>query len=245
MWRPPLAHNVTRSNRLIKLTFLVLVSLSLVGCGGPPPVANGPKEATAAGSDRLLTADQIESPLAGAESELGLINESQILHIGDSAESVFSQDFPRPERAANVTQMPPGLDTSFRARGWESANQAFGVVLKGGRVALALLTTENEDEEGLGDIVTQYESRFGTPERVGSAGVRYWFWQDRDVRLMVCCAYDEDGKMAVTSAIGLKTLMSFLRMDVQDARGDREEAERLRRAKEAEREAAKQTPATN
>jgi len=220
--------------------------LLLSGCGGPATVASAPKDSAVPKPERLLTADQIESPLSGAESPLGLINESQILHIGDSTDSVFEQDFPRPERAANVTQMPPGLDTSFRARGWATANQAFGVVFKSGRVALALLTTENEDEEGLQEIVSQYQTRFGAAqETVGTSGVRYWFWQDRDVRLMVCCAFSETGKMSITNAIGLKTLMTFLRMDVQDARRDREEAERLRRAREAEMKANPATAETN
>jgi len=216
----------------------------LAGCGATPVTTPATKE-SAVGPERLLTATQIESPLVGSEVDLGLVNEDQVLHIGDTLDSVFNTDFPKPERAANLSQMPPGLDTSFRARGWETNEQAFGVVLKSGRVALAILTTENADEDGLAELVADYEDRFGpAPERVGAGGVRYWFWQDRDVRLMICNAYDEQGRMSVTTALGLKTLMTFLRMDVQDARTDREEAERLRKSQAPNSQSSEPSRAT-
>lgn len=224
---------------------IFLASLALLGCGSSPATSNsnGNKE-TVTPPARTISVEDVESPLIGSDVNLGLLHESQTLHIGDNVDTVFEQDFPRPDKASNVTQMPPGLDNTFRARGWETANESFGVVLKGGRVGLAIYTVTGSDEDFLNELVARYISRFGEPgEKVGAAGVRYWFWQDRDVRLMICSGYSEDGRLSVTSALGLKSLMDFLRMDIVSAREDREEAERLLKNQQSKEKAP--TPATN
>ncbi len=219
--RRPRECRSTRSFRSNEWLAAFAACALLAGCGSPQP------EGQAAPSPNQPVAVHVELPTGSQVSRLALIHEHQLVGIGAKLDDAMNV-YPKPQRAFYFTDLPSQLGAQFTAKGWETASEAFGVILQGDRVALAMETHENADQARLEGILQTYQANFG-PEsrRIAGAKVSYWFWQSGRERLMLVSCQDRKGLMAVSVVVGDDALMDALRMDCPSAQADVAKADEL------------------
>ncbi|HZH97872.1 MAG TPA: hypothetical protein VEX38_02790 [Fimbriimonadaceae bacterium] len=196
----------------------VLPVLGLMGCGGSNQAANTPKQ-----ESRTIAAPRL------TEGELGLIHNRRILRVKDRAEDV-SRAFPSPTVAYTFKDLPPGFASPFRAEGYETARDGFGVIYYQGELSAAIHREQGVTVEDVAETRKRYENEFGPGDHHLTGGsVYYIFWERGDQRLMLCSARDlaDGSRYNLTLAIGAKTVLDALRINLEDARRDKAEAEKL------------------
>jgi hypothetical protein len=196
--------------------------LFAAGCSkqATPVVKNSPAPIRFAG--------KVEVPDSLAPTDLGILNDGNLLRVGDSLEDA-NRVFPAPQDIFGLKELPPGFGSGFRARGYETPREGLGLILVDNRVAVAMRRIEDVSADTAKDAVRRYVAEFGEPsESVSGARIEYRFWSKEDQRLMVCTAPDrkEPSRYDVTVAVGVSTLMDALRMSYASAREDRAIAEK-------------------
>ena len=160
-----------------------------------------------------------------ARSDLYLLSSTSRIYVGDDPADALGGGFKRPERAALVTRLPAGLDDAFKFTGWEGNDRSLGLVSRNRTVLLAVDTREGITQDFRDQTVADYKRKLGTPREVQRSRVRYWFWEQGKVRLMLCSVVDRRGNLSLTSALGVFPLMLHFRMDPDMAEKDASAAE--------------------
>lgn len=201
---------------------LLATATALVGCQGG--AANGTRSI-----GPLVSRNPVSLTVAeeDSRSSLFLLSGPSRIAVGDDPAEAVSGGFKKPERAVTVTRLPVGLDDAFRFSGWEGSDRTLGLVSRNRNVLLAVDTRERVSQEVRDRAVGSYSSRFGKPETVSQARVSYWFWEDGNVRLMVCSALDARGDLSLTSALGVAALMNNYRMSKETAEKDAAQAQSM------------------
>lgn len=196
--------------------------LVAAGCSKPPaPVAKTTPPP-------IRFAGKVPVPNSLAPTDLGILNDGNLLRVGDSLEDA-NRAFPAPQDIFGLKELPPGFGTGFRARGYETPREGLGLILVDNRVAVALRRVEDISADAANESLRRYVEEFGdASETVKGARIEYRFWSKEDQRLMVCLAPDrkEPTRFDVTVAVGVSTLMDALRMSYASAREDRAIAEK-------------------
>lgn len=214
-----------RSWTLPKVFVLVAGVVALGGLGGCD--VSGFKVEGEEGR-RTVSASDLEVSAIDMASRLSLVGGGASVRLGQKDDSALVGEFQKPERAVNLTELPPGFGDGFQALGWETAERTVSLVSKDGAVVLALDTRGGLDSDRAERIVGDYIRAHGEPtSRVSSESADYWFWQDLGVRLMVCRYRCRQSGETVTAAVGLTVLMDALRMDEASAQRDSVAADAL------------------
>ncbi len=188
----------------------------LSGCG---PMLNG--------EEAVPSEQAMELPESSFSGNLFLIGGQTRVHVGDPT-SLAQEAFPKPKRSFAITSVPAGFDEKYQVYGWENPTRSFGVLTQKGRIALALDIREHATDALIAEEVKKAMTAYGQPSATYSSGkVQYWFWDDSQVRLMLCAAPDDKGRIALSQALGYAPLMDEFRMSPSAAAEDRVTAERL------------------
>jgi hypothetical protein len=166
-------------------------------------------------------------PDLGERTSIALLHRGQTLRVGDPVERAF-QVFPAPPKSYDFFELPRGFGRQFRARGWETNYESFGVIAYQGKIVVALHVLENATKEELDDLVRDLELQVpSTALTVGGRQITYWFWEAGNHRLVVCAQPAEKGDFTITEAIGVAEAMSAIRLDPAIAQSDVRTAENL------------------
>ncbi len=214
--------------RLGRNAIALCLSFSLAalwGCGAVSPAEVSASNGKSAPKTRD-TAPDIPDDID--VSKLFMVSGGDRLYVGEDLDLALNADgFKHPEKSTSVNRLPPGLDASYQCYGWETSGRAFGVIATKRKVLLALDTYENADQQAFDDLKKLFSDRFGEAKSVTSSRVQYYFWEDRQDRLMLCSTLNPDGAQSFSVAIGVKQLMDFFRMDAASATEDSASADDL------------------
>ncbi len=214
--RPTLAHN-----RTVRKVWILGLAVIAVGCGGGD-------SANKAGSPAPSTVASVAPPSSLAPTELALFEGPAKVKVGDSADDA-DKAFPMPPGAFPFKEIPAGFQGDYRARGYDTSRDGFGVILYDNRVALAMRREENLTSGEITETFKEYQSAYGDPhDAVLGARIQYWFWEAEGQRLMLCAVPDsrDSSRIDLTIAVGDHVVMDALRMNIGSAREDRAAAEK-------------------
>jgi len=149
------------------------------------------------------------------------------LRIGD-LESEAAAKVPRDRGALEITDPVPVTGADLRTRGWANERRSFALTTHESRLVLALDYRRNVSSALLQSTLRKLEEDNGpSDEFLGGVYTNYRFWDRGRVRLMIVDTLDSVGGRSMTVALGDSTLMNALRMNLDDARRDQEQAARL------------------
>lgn len=215
----------TKSFPLVKSTwllstFVIVASVMVSGCS-PELISTKPTD----GAD-VLNASDARITDRDQTSRLDMRINGGAVRVGQLAETVFEDGYRRPPKSTLLTELPPGFDAGFTSQGWETPKRHFSVVIADERVVLALDHWDDIETSDAQIALEQTITLNGKPDgEVGKGTVRYYFWNDGNVRLMVVVDQGEK-PTKLTMAIGLSKLLDSLRMDPASAVIDTEKAEK-------------------
>lgn len=224
--------------------WLLASILALSGCAAKPTVeVSTPEPAVEA-----KYAHQVEPPERLGRSDLFLARVNRVaneqalqlnhrLYVGDEVDHAL-EVFTPPPRAYAVTTLPGNWSsTGLKASGWEAVDDGFGVVVKGGKVALALLKLERTNSRLYDQIASNFRDELGPATKKiiqnpsATETVSYQFWKQGVHLLMLEGDFGKGGRGTIAMSVGHQDLMAALRMTPDSAGQDLAEAKRLRDAK--------------
>ncbi|MDI9641451.1 hypothetical protein QPK87_07250 [Kamptonema cortianum] len=172
-----------------------------------------------------VTADRVDLTPGALSTHLHLRSGLDRIQIGQNPSSCFVGSYAKPTRATPINELPPGFDEGFDAAGWESISRTVSVVSKDFAIVLAIDIQSELKPEQAKEIEDDYTLRFsGSSTSIKTEKTTYHFWQDRSVRLMMCQYTMPNGKIVLTTALGLNHLMDALRMEPDLAQQDADAA---------------------
>ncbi|MCA1946564.1 MAG: hypothetical protein LDL56_10270 [Armatimonadetes bacterium] len=184
------------------LAWLLLAVGVAVGCGPQP------KEVPIVAQQPTLSAEEMPNPLP--PTRLGLWRDGRKVRPGDTVEDAMDV-FPRPRNAAVFYDPPSVFGKDFRAKGWDSGREGFGVIATRGQVVLALRVEYDVAAERPMELVDQYTAEHGLPTSTVEEGkTSYWFWDRAPYRLAVCRTQDAEGNVALVSGVGVIPAMEAI-----------------------------------
>ncbi len=204
------------------MRFLLPAAVLLLGLGGCAPEGKANGEAAAVAVEKVPI--PVFEGLPAVREALKLVNEDREAHVGqDLADAELL--VPRPKRAAEFRDLPPGFGAGFRSRGWEAEGEAYGIISYGGKVVSAVHSVSGVDEDRLSAILRRYRTASTMEPDVQGKSARYWFTTEDGVTLMVCAVADKEG-LYVTEALGFTKAMEALRMSKLQAENDVRKADK-------------------
>lgn len=204
----------------MKRTRWLLLLPLLAGCGADDASADSNEEEA-----RVPAA--IVAPTFVGERPLALVSPVGRVRFGDPRSQAF-KIFPKPEGVGLISELPPGFANSdYRSEIWQTTNEAFGILLYGDRVALAMRRMDKAVEEDLLEKIATYrtEAEGATEQVVAGRYARYWFWERDSSRLMVSALATPSDGYTITIAVGDKRLMDRLGMAMSQATIDANQAD--------------------
>ena len=144
-------------------------------------------------------------------SKLKLVNYRRELHLGEPVADAMAA-FPKPPKAYPFSDLPPGLDSPFEAKGWELAKDGFGIIGYEGLTALAVRQWEQLDTRLVDDLVQQVKdaNKEFEPQMIQTEKATYWMWLDGDYRLLVSISAISKSTSHLVISLGDQSLMDFL-----------------------------------
>lgn len=196
---------------------LISVALSfLCGCEGGNGATPVPELAVDVGAPA-------QRPDLSFRSRLALLDNGRRLGVGDPVQEAL-EFLPAPRKAYAFRELPPGFEEPYRAEGWETDAEGFGVISLDGKVVLTLRTQEDASQTLIEETVRAYtrDNRSLPPERVTGQAAESWFFERESHRLMIAAVKDPNGKRSLTLALGDVSVMDALRMSPAKALQDRD-----------------------
>lgn len=210
------------------LPWLLAGAIAVAGCGGGPSASGGTPAVRRADEPFVPTGEAKErrDPDPYRRTRIAMLRQNERLTVGMSQEDALAL-FPEPRRSYALNDVPPGFGDGYRARGWESRLESFGILLFNDRLVFAMRQFEDMEEPQYEDLVREYETALRETESTFVAGrhVRYQFWQDGTQRLMVLAVQRPKDRLNVTVSMGDNVVMDRLRMSESHARDDANRAD--------------------
>ncbi len=218
-WKPRPAPSATASWLLISL-----VAGLVAGCAAPEPVS------VAKSTQPEL---DLEYPGDFSDTRLALMPEGGRLAVGDSIAN-FRAYLPKPRRAYDSSDVPPGFGKTFVSRGWTDTAVSASVISLEDRIVLAMTTEEGVEDNAVQSAIDRYSGYFGYPdETIGQGKFRYAFWRDGGSVLMIGNAFEPEGSQSLSIVVGHPKAMTALSMTPGAVRRSFESA--IQRLNEAEK----------
>lgn len=197
-WKPRPAPSAIASWLLISL-----VAGLGAGCSAPEPVS------VAKSTQPEL---DLEYPGDFSDTRLALVPEGGRLAVGDSI-SNFRAYLPKPRRAYDSSDVPPGFGKTFVSRGWTDTAVSASVISLEDRIVLAMTTEEGVEDNAVQTAIDRYSGYFGYPdETIGQGKFRYAFWRDGGSVLMIGNAFEPEGSQSLSIVVGHPKAMTALSM---------------------------------
>ncbi len=217
---------------------LTLAVLAAIGCGEQQPANPG---ASAAGSPvSVPVSKQPLLPDFDQTSKLALVKHagpSGSVTVGMNLEDALAV-YAEPKDSSEKWDLPEGIAAPFTARGWQTRDEGFGMILYKGQVAAAVYQVEGTSQDRLNEIFQLQKDAYGEGTFMPGGYAKYWFWQSpqasADQVLMVCAVETQPGKYNVTAAIGTASVMHAIHMSPAAASNDLQKADKIVAAKKAQ-----------
>jgi hypothetical protein len=189
---------------------LAFIALLLVGCAD-----EGPKSSVR--KSTFLSTEPVPAPgvLESDDRSLALLAPNGQIKVGmslDDAEKIV----PAPPNSFALKELPANFAEPYRARGFETYREGFGLILFAEKVAMAMRREEDLNADQVRLIKSRYLDTFGTPnDDKSDKEIGYLFWYREGHRLMVAISPDVTLKdrYDVTQAMGDAVVMDALRMN--------------------------------
>ncbi|MBX3118820.1 MAG: hypothetical protein KF784_07115 [Fimbriimonadaceae bacterium] len=195
----------------------------LIGCGNAGKAAPTTDELTY----RIVYDGPTRPPDLDGKSALFMRAGEKNVTVGIGAE-LLREMFPKPEKATEIRQLPPGFTEDYLSRGWETEDESVGWVSYSGQAVLVMQTLRRlEDGDLQRDYVQQYTRLFSgiEPTVIQGATASFWFWQNGPHRFMICGTKSRKGGIDITLALGDVSIMDALRMMPSKAEFDKGRAD--------------------
>lgn len=217
-----------RTQNLILATVVVA---AMTGCGAPTEPPNLDEQ-------EAPVEQKVGTPVASARSLIAFFKRSGAVRVGDTIAHAFDVA-PMPPRSFEITQLPSRFARPYSTRGWETANEGFGLISYNGVIVASLYQKRNADPDVLYEILELQEKGLRTirNELVAGGKIRYWFWETPAIegggpaknakgepvshRLMVC-ALQQGTKLNITVAMGDTVVLDALGANKAKAHSDTE-----------------------
>lgn len=189
---------------------LGLIVLALAGC-----------QASSSPSDNALAAPAITvaAPQTTGPTDVELIRQGGVIQVGDAWDKA-KDVFPEPRDAFEFSDLPKGFGNDYKARGWETARQGFGVITFDDKIVSAMFQDDDVSTDRLTEILDTYTRVLGRPATVESTQVRYWFYEKAGQRLMICAESADRNTVRLTEAMGDDVVLNALGIGVPEAQRD-------------------------
>ncbi len=193
-------------------------SVAMAGCGDPERLDLSPKPL-------FSSVEKVPTPNFGRSTTIVLRNEGETLHVGDPGQKALSL-YAKPKKSYEFRDLPAQFGEGFRARGWESDLESYGVITFEDQLAVAVRTLLNVEEARIQEAIRNARYEVGKETQVVTASKsRYWFWEVGRHRKMICAMDTGNKEFSLTIAIGETSAMTGLRMSVQHAERDSRRAD--------------------
>lgn len=212
-----------------RLVVFAVLAFVLGGC------ASTPLEKTSRAASELakLSDDKKPNLDQSARTNLCLIRETRLLHVGDDAEVALDL-FPKSMAPQSyiIDDLPRVFPSQvYSAKGWDSpGGDGFGVIIYNKQVAAAIWNRSFTDEAQADAAVKEYQDQIQHPgqPKFGYGSNTYYFWDAKpQQRLMILKAAKPNGKWALTLALGDNVVLDALGISRDAAWHDIEVLKRL------------------
>ncbi len=190
----------------------------MAGCVNPEKLDLSPKPL-------FSSVEKVPAPNFGRSSSIVLENDGTKLHVGDPGQKAFGL-YEKPKKSYEFRDLPAQFGEGFRARGWESDIESYGVITFEDQLAVAVRTLLKVEEARVQEAIRNVRYEAGKEiQAVTSSKSRYWFWEVGRHRKMICAMDTGNEEFTLTIAIGENNAMTGLRMSVQHAERDSRRAD--------------------
>jgi len=193
----------------------LIVAVVAMGCqpnlGSAPSATGTPPPAE----------DTVPGPGPLQSSDLRMIRSERELALGDTWSEAI-EVFEIPRNAFEFSQLPPRFATPYRARGWETSREGFGVIAYDDRIVAAFHQRDRVTAEQIDETFELYEQALAgmDPLRVEGKTVRTAFWEQNGQRLMVQAVQKPGNGLYLTVALGVDSVLNELGASPTRARED-------------------------
>jgi hypothetical protein len=195
----------------------LLLLVAVGGCqGGTTAAAEEPKAEAPA-------VPAVPAPARVEPTDVGLVRQGGIVRVGDTWQTA-REVFPQPSTAFEFDDLPERFRQTYKARGWETAKEGFGVITYQGRIVSAMHQTERATQDQLKAVLDTYRERLGPapPTEVEGRQVRYYFFEREGQRLMVSAFQGDGDGIRLTEAMGVDEVLNALGINPETAQRDRD-----------------------
>jgi hypothetical protein len=137
--------------------------------------------------------------------------------------------FGKPKTSFEFTDLPPGFQSPYSVKGWETAKEGVGVILYGDKVVAIMRQLTRADKDLLQEIVdtiSKENSRI-KPSTIQGSNVSYTFWEESSQRLMICALQTKRDGLHITEALGDNNVMDALGMNKRQSKMDQPKVDAL------------------
>ncbi len=194
---------------------LPVVAMLLIGCSKE----NQTQMEEAASSPQ--STEVTPRPSSVEPSTLALVRDGNRIALGDSLPKVF-QVFSKPKPSFEFTDLPPGFQSPYSAKGWETAREGVGAILYGDKVVAIMRELQHASPDTLQemvDTITKANAAY-KPSIVQGSHVTYYFWVLPKQCLMISALQTGRNLLSVTEALGDTVVMDSLGLSPAQARDD-------------------------
>lgn len=202
--------------------FILLAGLiGVFGCGNVESMDLAPRSVFE-GDDKPAIA-----PDFGSGTRVALLNGMDRLYVGVSPSEAIDF-YGRPKRSYEFRDLPTRFKPPFKAVGWETTTESFGIISYDNRTAAAIREFVKVDDDRVKEEVDRYSRRFDPREPliVEGKSATYWIWEIERHRMVICSTPAGGKSRNLTLAIGELNTMDALRFSQMKALDDIRRADR-------------------
>lgn len=184
----------------------LFVGIFLAGCQGADTVS---KSVAAPAPVKTVAAPTMPVEVTAIQ----MVGPHGMIRVGDADEKALAVYPPTSKSPNKLRELPERFAKPYGVQGWETARgEGFGIITWDGAIVAAMYQVERGDEQMLSEILSQQRSGTGTlyPNDILGKSVRFWFWEDKSQRLMVCAAQNPDKFLNITVAMGDRVVLDAL-----------------------------------
>lgn len=203
--------------------YAVFLLLAAIGCQGEESSNAGAPSSKPAAE---VFSEAVAAPHSTVKTDLAIVRADGRLHVGDTMDTA-NELFRPPKGSYEFSELPPHFTApTYRAKGWDSRREGFGVLLHDSRIAFAMHQLLRSDLDTLREIVVRHKDALGYKnlQVYETAHVHYWFWTQESQCLMIC-GLENKGAVKITVALGDTVVTNALGISLEEAKRDGSRAE--------------------
>ncbi len=201
---------------MIRKLWLAAAVFISIGCQSDASITS-----SSAKKDETLPVEFVGLPNTLIKTELAIFPDRGHLNVGDSWETAI-EIFKPPKNSFDFSDLPPRFkNPPYRARGWDSRTESFGVIMAQGRIAAAMYQLPKSDLDQLNELVNKHRRALLplVASHVQGRHAQYWIWSKGTQRLAIV-GLESQNTVRITIALGDNIVMDALELSERDAARD-------------------------